>query len=93
MKVLPEWMGIILPSMGLTLTEAERRYNDVHYETVHLIHLLEKLYAKNMLLLDLQEAPFEPGQELLIHGVPFKVKYVQTRRLVLELPKGKRFKR
>jgi len=90
---LPEWMGRVLPAMGLTLAEAERKYNDLHYETVHLVHLLEKLYAMNMLQLELQEAPFEEGQELLVRGVRFNILYVQNKRLVLQLPKGKRFRK
>lgn len=90
-RKFPDWLKRMFLALGVTPEEAERRYNNVDYETVHTVQILEKLFEKNLLLLELQDAPFEEGDELLVRGVRFKVLYVKTRRLELELPPGKRF--
>lgn len=90
---LPEWMAIPLSAIGLKLHDVEKLYNDVHYESVHLVQMLEKLYLANALLLDVQDGPFQEKQELTVRGVLMRIKYVQHRRLVLELPPGRVFKK
>ena len=59
----------------------------------HAVEILEKLFAANLLNLELQDGPVDEGETMLVRGMLMRVQYVQDRRLMLELPPGRRFKR
>jgi len=104
MKV-PDWMRMPLAALGLNAQEVEEYLDqpldeyasernplngDIAREAVKT---LEKLFSANLLNLELQEGPVDEGETMLVRGMLMRVQYVQERRLVLELPPGRRFKR
>ena len=97
MKV-PDWMKMPLAALGLKVQEVEEYLDKPPEENVYdplreTVKILEKLFAANLLNLELQDGPVYEGETMLMRGMPMRVKYVQERRLVLELPPGRRFKR
>jgi hypothetical protein len=58
----------------------------------HACEVLERLFAANLLNIDIPEGPSREGDTLLLRGLPLRVKYVQDKRLVLELPPGRKFR-
>jgi hypothetical protein len=90
---MPEWMKVAVLALGRQPEEFQRQYEAVHYETVLTGQMLDRLFLGNLLNVELPEGPFNEGDELFVRGVRLKVKYVQNRRLVLELPPGRRFTR
>jgi hypothetical protein len=57
-----------------------------------LVQLLGMLHDRNLLNIDKGFDSLVEGQVLYICGIPMKLKYIQRRRLVFELPSGKRFR-
>ena len=105
MKV-PDWMKLPLAALGMEPGAVESAHKAAVYQDwnhslpvrsqsgmVHAVMILEKLFAANLLNLDLPEGAFREGDILLARGLPMRVKYVQEKRLVLELPIGRRFKK
>ena len=105
MKV-PDWMKMPLAALGMEHPAVEAAHETRIYEDwnhsipiapqrgmIHAVEVLEKLFAANLLNLDLQEGPVDEGETMLVRGMLMRVQYVQERRLVLELPPGRRFKR
>jgi len=105
MKV-PDWMKLPLAALGMKTEAVELAHEAPVYEdwnhslptrpargmTAAVEHL-EKLFAANLLNLELQDGPVVEGETMLVRGMLMRVKYVQDRRLILELPPGRRFRR
>ena len=105
MKV-PDWMKMPLAALGMEVEWVERAHETRIYEdwnhsvpirfqrgATHAVVILEKLFAANLLNLELQEGPVDEGETMLVRGMPMRVQYIQDRRLMLELPPGRRFRR
>ena len=105
MKV-PDWMKMPLAALGIPPESVEAAYNARTYDdwccslprpwqsrAAHAADTLMTLFAANLLNLELQDGPVDEGETMLVRGMPMKVLYVQDRRLVLELPPGRRFRR
>ncbi len=101
MKV-PDWMKLPLMALGLDPKEVEEYTPDptdfagamaTPDPVGETINILEKLFAANLLSLELQYGPVVEGETMLVRGMLMRVQYIQDRRLMLELPPGRRFKR
>jgi hypothetical protein len=104
--IIHDYMRLPFAVLGLkpddvTVAHETRVYEDWNHSLpmrsaqgiVHAVEILDKLFAANLLNVDLPQGPVDEGEVILVRGVPMKVKYVQDRRLVLELPPGRKFRR
>ena len=105
MKV-PDWMLRPIEALGLTVPQVELAHEAPIYKdwnhslpvrsqqgAVHAVEVLGKLFAANLLDVRAGGARFREGDTVLVRGVPMRVRYVQDRRLMLELPPGVKFLR
>lgn len=88
----PDWMALPLAALGLKREEIEERYDQAHYESVLTMRILEKLFAANLLNVELPDALLDEGDTMMVRGILMRVSRVQERRLMLELPPGRRFR-
>ena len=103
---IPDWMRLPLAALGMDPGAVEGAHKAAVYQDwnhslpvrsqggmVHAAEILEKLFAANLLNLDMPEGPFQEGDVLLVRGLSMRVKYIQDKRLILELPPGRKFRR
>jgi len=103
---IPDWMRLPLAALQMPPELVEkaldvRVYEDWNHSLpkrsaqgiAHATEIVARLFAANLLNVEIPEGPIEEGEIILVRGLPMKVKYVQDKRLILELPPGRKFRR
>jgi hypothetical protein len=103
---VPAWMRLPLAALGMDSRGVELAYEARVYDDwifslptrpargmTAAADILGRLFEANLLNVDLPTGPVLEGETILVRGLPMRVKHVQDRRLVLELPLGRRFRR